>query len=311
MNIDFNIENIEIRIPKYIFIVPYRDRYPQLICYINQMSYILEDLENNYEIVICHQNDERIFNRGAMKNLGFIYIKEKYPKHYENMNFIFQDIDTMPSYKNMFDYETDYGKIKHYYGFKQTLGGLFSIKGFDYEFLNGFPNLWGWGYEDNCLYKRALNNNIKIDRTKFYEAYSKDIIQITYGTDKINDRYVNKNGKHKLINDNGKDGINTIRNISYKKNIILEIPKNKNIKLIDFKNWIVPEKDRNVELVLYTKEYVYGSKETPMQKIQKAKNEEQIKRKKELEKRAVKRNNVLLGGNLRDVKKFNMGFTYK
>ena len=56
---EINIEKIE-KAPKYVFIVPYRDRYSQLICYINQMSYILEDLED-YEIIISHQKDNRIF----------------------------------------------------------------------------------------------------------------------------------------------------------------------------------------------------------------------------------------------------------
>jgi hypothetical protein len=34
----------------------------------------------------------------------------------------------------------------------------------DYEKINGFPNnFWGWGGEDDELYKRVKENNLKIE----------------------------------------------------------------------------------------------------------------------------------------------------
>ena len=71
-------------IPKIIFIVPYRNRKPHLNCFLHYMPYILNQQykEHEYEIIISHQNDSRPFNRGAMKNLGFLYAKNKYPSHY-------------------------------------------------------------------------------------------------------------------------------------------------------------------------------------------------------------------------------------
>lgn len=300
-----NIKKIE-KAPKYVFIVPYRDRYSQLICYINQMSYILEDLEH-YEIIISHQKDNRIFNRGAMKNLGFIYIKNKYPESYKSINFIFQDVDTLPSYKNMFNYETEEGKIKHYYGFKQTLGGLLSVKGSDYEYLNGFPNLWGWGYEDNCLYKRCYYKKVEVDRSVFYDAYDKEIIQLGYGNENKLDREVNITGKQKLISDNGYDGISTIKNESYSINNSLKLPKNNKVLVIDFKNWIVPETEKNVKVVKYNKEYLQEKQKPTLTSIRKNEIKQREEQKKKLKKPV---NKVLLGGNVRPKNKFNMGFTY-
>ena len=158
-------------IPKIIFIVPYRDREAHKNMFVRMMDYILEDVsEDDYEIYFSHQKDERHFNRGAMKNLGFIYAKEKYPEHYKDITFVFNDVDTLPGIKNLWNFETTKGVVKHYYGFKFALGGILSIKGSDFEKINGFPCYWGWGFEDNALQWRCDKQKITIDRSIFIHS---------------------------------------------------------------------------------------------------------------------------------------------
>ena len=117
------------KVPKIIFIVPYRSRMQEanhFKIYMNR--YIMEDYkEGDYQIFFVHQFDSRPFNRGAMKNIGFIAMKEKYPEDYKNITFVFNDVDTLPSFKNLLNYETTHGYIKHFYGFEWTLGGIVSI----------------------------------------------------------------------------------------------------------------------------------------------------------------------------------------
>ena len=162
--------------PRIIFLVPYRDRKEHQEIFANHMKNVLTDLDN-YKIIYIHQMDTRSFNRGAMKNIGFLYVKEQYPETYKEITLVFNDVDTMPK-KNTLDYDTIKGTIKHHYGFSFTLGGIVSIKAGDFELINGFPNFWAWGYEDNTLQSRAKKHNIKIDRSKMLEVGSNDIIHL-------------------------------------------------------------------------------------------------------------------------------------
>jgi hypothetical protein len=197
------------RIPKRVFIVPYRNRKQQKFFFSKYMTYLLEDT-NDYEIYFSHQSDKRSFNRGATKNIGFLAIKRKYPNDYKDISFIFNDVDTMP-FNKIFDYDTYEGVIKHYYGFKFTLGGIVVIKGIDFEKINGFPNYWGYGMEDNCLQKRAGVHNLKIDRRHFYSIGSPEILQLFDGISRI----ISKKDPWRLQNDNGLEGLNTINKLMY------------------------------------------------------------------------------------------------
>ena len=77
-------------IPEIVFIIPYRDREEHKHFFTRQMKYLLEDIsEEKYEIYFSHQKDNRSFNRGAMKNIGFLAIKNKYPDDYKNQFLLF------------------------------------------------------------------------------------------------------------------------------------------------------------------------------------------------------------------------------
>ena len=141
--------------------------------------------KEDYEIYFSHQVDFRPFNRGAMKNIGFLAMKQKYPTDYNNITFVFHDVDTIPYKKNLLNYETTDGIIKHFYGYEFALGGIFSIKGKDFERVNGFPNMWGWSMEDNIIQQRILENGLKIDRNNFFKIGARAILQFIDGITKI------------------------------------------------------------------------------------------------------------------------------
>ena len=204
----------ETTIPKIVFVVPYRNREIQRRFFIRHMKYILEDYkEEEYEILIVHQQDQRDFNRGAMKNIGFLIVKEKYPNHYKDIILVFNDVDTMPCEKGLIDYETKHGIVKHFYGYNFALGGLFSITGNDFEKTGGFPNFWGWGYEDNAMQKRCINIHANISRDTFFPILDKHIIQLQDGSHRL----INRNDYLHYKN-NTNEGYTNIKNLHYTMN---------------------------------------------------------------------------------------------
>ena len=199
-----------VKIPKRIFIVPYRNRVQHKFFFSKYMSFILED-DDDYEIYFSHQCDARTFNRGATKNIGFIAARNKYPNDYKDITFIFNDVDTIP-FNKIFDYNTQHGIVKHFYGFKYALGGIVVMKGADFEKTNGFPCFWGWGMEDNALQKRCEAVGLHIDRSVFYNIGSPEILQLFDGISRIISKKDPWRGEH----DDGYDGLRTISQLQYK-----------------------------------------------------------------------------------------------
>lgn len=146
-------------------IVPYRDRYKQLMLFKEHMTSYLKDIE--YEIIVVEQDDGKLFNRGYLLNIGFLEAKRLHCNY-----VIFHDIDMLPikvdySYSDKpLHLVTDYAKTHGYKkeNFDTYFGGvtLFPIEHF--EQINGYSNkYWGWGFEDDDLLHRCLINNVPLD----------------------------------------------------------------------------------------------------------------------------------------------------
>ena len=148
-----------------IFIVPYRNREGQLNVFLNHMKYLLEDIsQNEYRIYIVHQADTRPFNRGALRNIGFLEGKKEFPDTYREIDFVFHDLDNLIGEKNLVEFTTKNNEVNHIYGNYKVgnLGGIFVMKGADYEKSGGYPNFWGWGWEDDLLTHRCREANLTV-----------------------------------------------------------------------------------------------------------------------------------------------------
>jgi hypothetical protein len=148
-------------------IVPYRDRYFDLMKFKSHITEYLSKSDINYSLIIVEQDDAKSFNRGKLLNIGTIYAKKMGCDY-----VVFHDLDMLPeevdySYSdvplhlatNLIGTE-DFNRIV----FDQYFGGvtLFPIKTF--EEINGYSNnYWGWGYEDDDLLYRCKSFNIPLD----------------------------------------------------------------------------------------------------------------------------------------------------
>ena len=91
------------------------------------MKFLLEDMPTEkYRIYFVHQCDNRPFNRGAMKNIGFLAIRNMYPNEYKNITLVFHDVDNLPYTKGILNYDTRPGAVKHFFGYSFSLGGIVS-----------------------------------------------------------------------------------------------------------------------------------------------------------------------------------------
>ncbi len=194
--------------PAVAIIIPYRNRRPHKAVFLHHMPHILKSLD--YRIFFLHQADRRAFNRGAMKNLGFLLLKRMYPSTYRNITLVFHDIDFMPYKEGQFSYETRPGVINHFFGYKESLGGIFAIKAGDFERTGGFPNYWTWGAEDNALMVRARASRLAIVYPQFVhgETGVGEMVSLWHGWDRLispktgnNFRLGNKKNGHSYIYD--------------------------------------------------------------------------------------------------------------
>ena len=221
--------------PDIVFIVPYRNREPQKKVFENVMPTLLEDY--NYKILFIHQKDKRAFNRGAMKNIGFIYVKEKWPDSYKKMTLVFHDIDFMSYYKDQFNYTAKRGIVKHFFGYRWTLGGIIAIMAEDFERVNGFPNIWTWGLEDNILQKRCIKAGYGVDRSKFLQGGTNEdqLITLWHGWERL----INKQILPKFNAHSDMDGITILKHIQYNTENI-----KKNVDIVNVTYFLTGERER-------------------------------------------------------------------
>ena len=142
-----------------IIIIPYRNRELHLNFLIKNMVPLIQEHLPNSKVVVVEQNEGKLFNRGAILNVGF--------KEYENKTkyFFTHDIDMIPSLEIIKSIYTKEGiemfRIKSPH--RESLGGIFKVKHDVIFDINGFPNyIWGWGIEDRALYYRCCMKNINI-----------------------------------------------------------------------------------------------------------------------------------------------------
>ena len=139
--------------------------------FINVVPGFIKEQYPDYEIniIIVEQSKNKNFNRGKLRNIGFIESKKLNNPDY----VVFQDISVIP--KKGYKYHLPNKKeIIHNYGYSFCLGGLHVWNSSDFKIVNGYPNeYWHYGMEDVELLKRAERLGFRINRKENYDIRKK------------------------------------------------------------------------------------------------------------------------------------------
>jgi hypothetical protein len=187
-----------------VYVVPYRDRAAHLEFFKTYLPHV-DPLD--HRVLVVHQLDQRPFNRGAMKNIGFLAVKQLYPETYKEISIVFNDVDIMPYKEGVFYADTVPGVVRHNYGYTTCLSASFVIKAGDFERAGGFPNLWTWGLEDYLMQERVFAAGLKIDRSRFKPVGDPSVLQFFDGMTR-NMSTLDVAGTRQR---HARDGLNTLR----------------------------------------------------------------------------------------------------
>jgi hypothetical protein len=145
-------------------------------------EYFNQDICNRqggrWEIWYIEQSDQKLFNRGALLNIGVLEVQRRFgTERAQDITLVFHDVDVTIREPGLIRYECQPGEVRHPYGEndarKGPILGCFCIMRLgDFLRVGGFPNYYGWGLEDVALGHRCLAHQIKINESGLIPRYS-------------------------------------------------------------------------------------------------------------------------------------------
>ena len=139
-------------------VVPYRDRADHLRRFVPAMQKALGHQGIRHRFYIIEQNDQRLFNRGALLNAGALLARE----HEDYC--VFHDIDMVPEQADYRWASMPLSLVEHlrpenqqrpYRHYREYFGGVTLMDNGIFQHIDGYSNRYrGWGGEDDDLLLR-------------------------------------------------------------------------------------------------------------------------------------------------------------
>ena len=139
--------------------VPYRNREMHLHEFIPKVGKYLKEQGIEFQMYFAHQVDDKLFNRGAMKNIAAKHAFE------EGCDYIvWHDIDMIPEKEADYSYPKEYpvhiatniSQMDYKLKYHEYFGGAVLFTKEQVEATNGYSNdYWDWGMEDDDLFWRC------------------------------------------------------------------------------------------------------------------------------------------------------------
>ncbi|KAI5087620.1 beta-1,4-galactosyltransferase 1 [Silurus meridionalis] len=173
---------------KVAIIIPFRDRELHLKYWLYYMHPILQRQQLDYGVYVIEQTGADLFNRAKLFNVG--YAEALKEDNYDC--FVFSDIDIIPiddrnlykCYDQPRHLSVAIDKFNFQLPYPQIFGGISALSKEQLLKINGFSNnYWGWGGEDDDIYKRLSFRGMSISRPDLMIGRCK---MIQHERDKLN-----------------------------------------------------------------------------------------------------------------------------
>ena len=149
--------------------IPYRNRKEHLDRLIPHLTEHLNKQGIEHTFYVGHQIDDKLFNRGAMKNIAAKHAFD------DGCDYIaWHDVDMLPHEGCDYSYPEDnpkhiatkLSKYNYRLGYDQYFGGVVLFTKEQAELTNGYSNeYWDWGQEDDDLFWRCYFEGFTTGRT--------------------------------------------------------------------------------------------------------------------------------------------------
>ena len=165
-------------LPRLSIIVPYRNRQEHLARFVPHIATYFErdkiDRNIPWQVVIVEQVPGKLFNRGLMRNIGFLLTEG------EADYFCFHDVDYLPIWAD-YQYPATPARLC-WHGAQEVpinparpdevvvndrnlfFGAVVMFNKADFRRVNGYSNdYWGWSFEDIDLRMRCVIEGLTIE----------------------------------------------------------------------------------------------------------------------------------------------------
>lgn len=211
-------------INKLAVIVPYRDRFEELLEFVPYIHNFIKKQNVDHEIFVLNQVDKFRFNRASLINVGFLETKNL-------CNYIvMHDVDLLPLNKNL---SYSYPELPRHlaapdlhprYHYNKFIGGILLINREQFQLVNGLSNnYWGWGLEDDEFYVRLKEANLNITRPENISTGINNTFKHIHGKERKRDTTKCYNQREVTRKRDRKTGLDTVKyEIAGKKKLTID-----------------------------------------------------------------------------------------
>ncbi|XP_066919813.1 beta-1,4-N-acetylgalactosaminyltransferase bre-4-like isoform X2 [Clytia hemisphaerica] len=175
-------------------VIPYRNRESQLSIFLRHYHPIFIRQKLHYRIFVIDQVDKDPFNRGKLMNVGYNEAKKYFPYDcvvFHDVDLLLEDDRLMYSCQSSPQHlSVSLDKYNYRLLYQELFGGIEMFTRDHFELINGFSNsFWGWGAEDDNLYRRLAWKGLTLWRPSVHRARYKMIKHDNAEVDAKSDRF--------------------------------------------------------------------------------------------------------------------------